>query len=41
MRRTIDELALDDWLDALQSELRKQAASGAEGRAALERLLDS
>jgi hypothetical protein len=39
MRKRSERLALQDWLAALESELRRRAASGAEARAALDRLL--
>ena len=39
MRRTREEIALEDWLTALQAALREQASSSAEARLALERLL--
>jgi hypothetical protein len=39
MRKRSERLALHDWLAALESELRRRAASGAEARAALDRLL--
>ena len=41
MRRTRAEVTLDEWLGALEAELRKEAASSAEARAALDRLLNS
>jgi hypothetical protein len=41
MRRTTDEVPLGVWLAALDAELREHAASNAEARVALERLLDS
>ena len=34
-----EELGLQDWLDALTAELREAAASSAEARSALDRLL--
>jgi len=40
-RRTRKDGALDQWLPALRAELRDQAATSAEARVALERLLDS
>ena len=39
MRKRTERLSLHDWLTALESELRRRAASGAEARAALDRLL--
>jgi hypothetical protein len=41
MRKRTERLSLHDWLVALESELRRRAASGAEARAALDRLLES
>jgi hypothetical protein len=38
-RRAVEEVALDQWLEALQQELRVRARSSAAARAALERLL--
>ena len=40
MRRARREVALDEWLASLEAELREQAASSAEARTALERLLE-
>ena len=39
MRKRTDQLSLHDWLAALEFELRRRAASGAEARAAFDRLL--
>jgi exonuclease VII large subunit len=40
MRKRTERLSLHDWLAALESELRRRATSGAEARAALDRLLE-
>ena len=41
MRRRRDRVGIDQWLSALEAELRRQASSSADARAALERLLHS
>lgn len=41
MRRTREQVALEAWLAALQTQLHQQASSSAEARVALERLLDA
>jgi hypothetical protein len=41
MRKRTERLSLNEWLADLESELRRRAASGAEARAALDRLLET